>query len=68
MLKSACEGSCSDKGYLGGFSRNIGFGIRFEIGIGIRIGFGFGVRFGLRIGFGIPLRDLLQRICRTLIE
>jgi len=74
MLESTCEGCCSDKGYLGGLSRGIGLGLRFGIGIGIRFrfrfrfGFRFRIGFGFRVGFRIPLRNLLQRIYRMLIE
>jgi len=70
MLESTCEGCCSDKGYLGGLSRGIGLGLRFGIGIGIRFRFRFRFRtgFGFRVGFRIPLRNLLQRIYRMLIE
>src|SRR5271169_2653358 len=76
MLESACEDCCSDEGYFGGFSRDVGLGIRFEIGVGfragLRTGFGFRFRFGFGFGFGfglgIPLRNLLQRVYRTLID
>jgi hypothetical protein len=72
VLESACEGCCSDEGYFGGFSRGVGLGVRFEIGFraGLRAGLrtGFGFRFGFRFGFGTPLRNLLQRIYRTLID
>jgi len=68
VLESAREGCCSDEGYFGGSSRGVGRGVRFEIGFraGLRTGFAF--RFRFRFGFGTPLRNLLQRIYRTLID
>jgi hypothetical protein len=70
MSESACEGCCSDEGYFGGFSRDVGLGVRLEIGAGFRarLRTGFGFEFGFEFGFGFPFRGLLWRIYRTLID